>query len=64
MFAECVRAFRDFTHGMREEGERFEVTEERFAQINGTRYGQLVKAVDAVERPKRRRRKDDEGSAA
>lgn len=56
MLAECVDKFLDKIEGtMRDVGDRFEVTEERFNEINSTRYGTLVKAVEmpteAVEMP-------------
>lgn len=46
MVAECIVRFKDIDAGvLREAGDRFEVSPERFAAINGTRYGQLVKEV-------------------
>jgi hypothetical protein len=46
MLVECIVGFRDLDAGiLRDAGDRFEVSPERFAAINGTRYGQLVKEV-------------------
>ena len=46
MLVECVRTFLDAETGeLRTEGERFEVTSERFLAVNGTKYGQLVVEV-------------------
>lgn len=63
MTAECIVSFKDIEAGrLREAGERFEVTPERFKAINSTRYGILVKEVDEPteetksEKPKRTRR--------
>lgn len=50
MIAACTRAFLDTETGeLRAEGETFEVTPERLAAINSTKYGQL--AVPVVEKP-------------
>ena len=47
MTAECIVSFRDIEAGkLREAGERFEVTPERFKAINSTKYGTLVKEVE------------------
>lgn len=56
MLVACNRRFRDLeAHAFREEGEEFEVTEERYEAINGAGYGQLVrivqKPVETDERP-------------
>jgi len=59
MTAECIVTFKDIDAGkIREAGERFEVTPERFHAINSTKYGTLVKEVDEPvdEKPKRTRR--------
>lgn len=53
MKAECIKRFLDISADtMREVGEQFEVTAERFNEINSTRYGQLVKKVQAPRKPK------------
>lgn len=50
MRVRCVRAFRDFEAGaLRKVGDAFEVSPERFRDINSAGYGQLVQEV--VERP-------------
>lgn len=60
MLAECVRTFMDLKAGVtRSAGERFEVEPDRMAEINATRYGQLVKPV--TERPKTRRTRKKAG---
>ena len=55
MRVKCIRTFRDFDAGrVRDSGEEFEVTPERFEAINGTRYGTLVEALedpDTAEKP-------------
>lgn len=44
MIAECVVRFKDLeARKMREIGERFEVSVERFASLNSTKYGQVVR---------------------
>lgn len=49
MLVECIRDFRDMAAGvMRQAGEQYDVDEERFAALNATRYGQLVKAVEVA----------------
>ena len=49
MIAETLRKFKDIETGViREVGSRFEVSPERFAAINGTRYGDLVTEVVEV----------------
>jgi len=59
MRVRCVRRFNDFKVGtLREEGATFEVSEERFKEINSAGYGQLVQKVDespseAVSEPQR-----------
>ena len=46
MTAECTVRFLDVeANVMREVGDRFEVTKERFEAINGTKYGKLVREV-------------------
>lgn len=46
MIAECVKRFKDLEKNeMHEVGDRFEVSSGRFAAINATGYGQLVKEV-------------------
>lgn len=66
MLAECTVKFLDLETGeLRSEGERFEVTPERLAAINSTKYGQLAvevekgptEGVTAAQRPKRRGRR-------
>ena len=62
MLARCERAFRDLAEGVpREVGDTFEVTEERYKELNSTRYGQLVSDVTPpareetpTDKPKRR----------
>lgn len=57
MFAECIVKFKDIEAGrLREAGERFEVSPERFKAINSTKYGVLVKEVVQEEKPKRTRK--------
>lgn len=59
MTAECIVSFKDIEAGvLRETGERFEVTPERFKAINSTKYGILVKEVEEPvdEKPKRTRK--------
>lgn len=50
MIAETVVAFKDIKANgvLRAVGERFNVSETRFNEINGTKYGTLVKAVEDV----------------
>lgn len=56
MIAECKVRFRDAeTKKMHEAGDRFEVSPERFAAINGTKYGVLVVEVPE-KKPARRGR--------
>lgn len=62
MIAECVVRFKDLeARKMREVGERFEVSAERFKALNSTRYGQVVREhaedmpQEAVERPEGRK---------
>lgn len=66
MLAECVNTFLDLETGeLREVGERFETTQERFSAINSTKYGKLVKKVEEQptedvsepQKPRRRTRK-------
>lgn len=46
MRVKCIRTFRDFEAGrVRDSGEEFEVTPDRFKAINGTEYGTLVEAL-------------------
>lgn len=46
MTVEALTDFRDLREGvMRREGDRFEVTRERFREINSTKYGKLVKEI-------------------
>lgn len=46
MRAEALTDFADLREGvMRSKGERFEVSAERFRQLNATKYGQLVREV-------------------
>lgn len=43
MLVKCITEFMDLkAHKLREEGETFEVSEDRFKAINSTRYGVLV----------------------
>jgi len=50
MRVKCVKAFRDFAAGrLRDGGEEFDVSPDRFEAINGTRYGVLVEALEAPE---------------
>ena len=55
MLIECVKGFEDYENDRRwrEPGERWEVTPERFAAINATKWGVLAKAV---EEPKKKAR--------
>ena len=48
MLIEAVQGFQDYEHNKRwrKPGERWEVTPERFAAINATRWGVLAKAVE------------------
>lgn len=49
MLVECIRDFRDMAAGvMRHQGEQFDVDEGRYKALKATRYGQLVKAVEAA----------------
>jgi len=58
MRAVCTKAFRDLEAGvMREEGDTFEVSPERFERLKASRYGQLVKEAP---KPKRARRATEE----
>lgn len=64
MRARCTKAFRDFSCGvLRDVGDTFDVTPERFSELRATRYGALVEEVpeevveevpEAAERPVRR----------
>ena len=46
MKVECVVKFLDAETGdVHEVGKRFEITKERFEEINGTKYGELVREV-------------------
>lgn len=52
MTAEALTDFRDLKEGvMRHKGDRFEVTPERFGEINATGYGKLAREV-RTRRPK------------
>lgn len=56
MTAECTVKFLDIdANVMREVGDRFEVTKERFEAINGTKYGKLAREV----RPRRKPKKEE-----
>ena len=56
MKAECVRRFLDLKEGIvREGGEQFDVTAERLAEINSTRYGLLAKKVMAKRKPRQKK---------
>jgi hypothetical protein len=58
MLVEAITRFRDLeANEYREAGERFEVSNERYEAINGTRYGRLVEEVPT----KRRKRTTREG---
>jgi len=47
MVIKCIKRFRDLDAGIfREEGDTFEVTEERYQAINTAGYGQLVEKVE------------------
>lgn len=74
MLAECVVAFRDLDAGvLREAGDRFEVSPDRLASINSTKYGELAREVPGEDtggtpevssggtRPKRPRRTTKKG---
>jgi hypothetical protein len=62
MLVECIVGFRDLDAGiLRDAGDRFEVSPERFAALNGTKYGKLVSEVVSevlrdAEKPARRTR--------
>lgn len=57
MTAEALCGFRDLKEGVwRNEGDRFEVTTERFRQLATSRYGTLVKEV----RPRKSKRQSEE----
>lgn len=62
MLVECIVGFRDLDAGiLRDAGDRFEVSPERFAALNGTKYGKLVSEVVSEvlrdeEKPARRTR--------
>lgn len=61
MLVECTRAFMDLKERkLREEGERFEATADRLAELNNSKYGQLVKAVPQEQKPRRNTRKKAE----
>lgn len=51
MLIEAVQGFQDYEHNKlwRKPGERWEVTPQRFAAINSTKWGILAKAVDEPE---------------
>ena len=50
MRVRCVKAFRDFDAGrLRNSGEEFDVSPDRFEAINSTRYGVLVEALEVPE---------------
>lgn len=56
MLVVCVTRFMDLATGeVKNVGDKFEVTEERLAEINGTKYGKLVEPA-VEEKPKRTRR--------
>ncbi len=58
MKVECIAKFYDRdARTTRKEGEQFELTEQRLAQINGAGLGQLVKPL---ERPKRKPKASEE----
>lgn len=58
MKCECIKSFSDReAHVTRKVGDRFEMTEERLAQVNGAGLGQLVKSL---ERPKRKPKASEE----
>jgi len=60
MRAECIKGFRDLKEGvLRKEGDTFDVTAERFEELNASKYGQLVREVKAVREAKTRRPKGD-----
>ena len=47
MLVECTREFLDMAENTRRTvGERWEVDEARYGEINSTRFGQLVEAVE------------------
>ena len=59
MRVKCIRTFRDFDAGrIRDEGDEFEVSPDRYDAINGTRYGTLVEALEDQETAE----KPDEGN--
>lgn len=48
MIVQAIKEFRDLESGtLRKGGDRFEVTPERFAALNSSRYGELVREVEA-----------------
>lgn len=50
MRVKCIRTFKDFDAGrVRDSGEEFEVSPDRFKAINGTKYGVLVEALEVPE---------------
>lgn len=64
MIVRALKTFRDLKEGtVREAGDTFEVSVDRFAQINGTKYGKLVEAKpeEVAEQPKRQRRSRKQG---
>ena len=57
MLIECVQGFQDYEHNKlwRKPGDRWEVTPERFAAINATKWGVLAKAVEEPKTKKKGR---------
>jgi hypothetical protein len=57
MLVLALKTFRDLKERkLREAGDVFEVTEERYKEINGSRYGQLVGPKPEEPKPRRRRK--------
>lgn len=60
MQAVCVKPFRDLDAGvMREEGDIFEVSPQRFDRLNTTRYGKLVEEAPKPKRTRRAKPKEE-----
>ena len=67
MIVEALKRFKDIDAGvLRDAGDRFEVSPERFAAINGTRYGSLVtevvESVNDTEKPSDETQRPSEGA--
>lgn len=60
MQAVCVKPFRDLDAGvMREEGDIFEVSPQRFDRLSATRYGKLVEEAPKPKRTRRAKPKEE-----